>query len=259
MNGIRSRPLAKEVRGHGLVRQAPYGLFPLLLPFANAAGANPGHPRPEAAPCADVGSADVRRAVRPGLGTAPNRRPDVNATATGARGREQLTHSRDWRALPFCRRRRSGPSILSPRTKLARSPLSAIAVSAHDSLLLVISTPERGRIECERGRGRARRSSHHRRLGRDRSASEDRTRLHSSRHAAGQRSKLSHGVSPTGIGDRSGLVESRNPSGQQSDRPLTSQNVWSERRESNPRSQLGKLMYCLCTTLAGRVGFATQC
>jgi hypothetical protein len=25
----------------------------------------------------------------------------------------------------------------------------------------------------------------------------------------------------------------------------------SERRESNPRSQLGKLMYCLCTTLAG--------
>ncbi len=25
---------------------------------------------------------------------------------------------------------------------------------------------------------------------------------------------------------------------------------WSERRESNPRSQLGKLMYCLCTTLA---------
>jgi hypothetical protein len=24
----------------------------------------------------------------------------------------------------------------------------------------------------------------------------------------------------------------------------------SERRESNPRSQLGKLMYCLCTTLA---------
>jgi hypothetical protein len=27
----------------------------------------------------------------------------------------------------------------------------------------------------------------------------------------------------------------------------------SERRESNPRSQLGKLMYCLCTTLAERV------
>ena len=26
----------------------------------------------------------------------------------------------------------------------------------------------------------------------------------------------------------------------------------SERRESNPRSQLGKLMYCLCTTLARR-------
>jgi hypothetical protein len=32
--------------------------------------------------------------------------------------------------------------------------------------------------------------------------------------------------------------------------PLTSGNVGSERRESNPRSQLGKLMYCLCTTLA---------
>ena len=43
------------------------------------------------------------------------------------------------------------------------------------------------------------------------------------------------------------------------DGPLTSQNAESERRESNPRSQLGKLMYCLCTTLAGRVAFASQC
>ncbi len=34
-------------------------------------------------------------------------------------------------------------------------------------------------------------------------------------------------------------------------RRLTSPDVQSERRESNPRSQLGKLMYCLCTTLAG--------
>jgi hypothetical protein len=32
---------------------------------------------------------------------------------------------------------------------------------------------------------------------------------------------------------------------------LNCPNVQSERRESNPRSQLGKLMYCLCTTLAG--------
>jgi hypothetical protein len=65
--------------------------------------------------------------------------------------------------------------------------------------------------------------------------------------------------SPPGIEDRSGWVGLETTSGRQSDRPLTSQNAWSERRESNPRSQLGKLMYCLCTTLAGRVGFATQC
>ncbi len=32
----------------------------------------------------------------------------------------------------------------------------------------------------------------------------------------------------------------------------------SERRESNPRSQLGKLMYCLCTTLARPAAWPTM-
>jgi hypothetical protein len=36
-NGIWFRPLAREVRGHALVRQAPYGLFP-LTPYQRCRG-----------------------------------------------------------------------------------------------------------------------------------------------------------------------------------------------------------------------------
>ena len=43
-NRIWFMPLAREVRGHALVRQAPYGLFP-PPPLASAAGVGPGHPR----------------------------------------------------------------------------------------------------------------------------------------------------------------------------------------------------------------------
>jgi hypothetical protein len=185
--GIWFRPLAREVRGHALVRQAPYGLFPPTPhQWCRRRSTPPSH-----------GSGDLLQTlarlvcVRRGRVRAlPLTAAQIPVSGQPARrGREQRTTP----SLAGRTRLPEPHSALASgggRTKNARAPRAAIAVCSDHSLL--IST-QRVVVSNLSVAGPGPTASHHRCLGWHRWATEDRTRLHSTRHAEGQRWVLTPG------------------------------------------------------------------